>query len=333
LVSSVVVSAALFGVIVGVWSSVDSLYAAHGVIRTTGLLAAILFVLVLLGCWAARPSVQRRIASIVALVLLVASVAVALVAPGEHSHKQPTALASAPQSASSSPSSASSNAPSTTPSSASSAATAVKGISVPNPDECGPEAQVSVPLPSVQVCVYYWCRGDVFNLDGTESGSQAQIKIRPRLINNGASNLSIAITNPSAVRLLVTDAAMPASWQPPPLTARAGDRPVVVSYEGTNYWALPPNVPHDAALLSNGTGYTGFATSWSGTELAAGGSYYVPLTHNSDGSPVQSGDLVFQVPQSAQIIGLAVVTPSALPSVLGVALANTWPSSSDPSSF
>ena len=175
------------------------------------------------------------------------------------------------------------------------------GSPIPPPDKCGPDA-VNAPLPPVQVCVNFWCRGDVFNQDGTADKAHAQIKIRPRIINNGASALQVDIRPPSAIRLIVSESHMPGSWGPPPLTAAAGDRPVIVTYSGQQFWAIPPNVPHDATAAANGY-YTGFSTFWAATVIEAGGSVFKPLRRNADQSPIQEGDLVFQVPQVQNSLG------------------------------
>src|SRR5207249_3302683 len=106
--------------------------------------------------------------------------------------------------------------------------------------------------------------------------------------------VDISLRNPSPLRLLVTDPDIDRRWSPPPLTRANGDAPMRVTCNGGTYWAIPPNVPHDAKNASGGMA-TGFATFWDGESLAPnGGYYYKPLTYDSKQRPVQEGDLVFQ---------------------------------------
>lgn len=315
-------AAVIFGVLVGI----DSLAVTHGLARSLAIAGAVFFGALASITFFVRPFALRPITRLILIGLAVTSVAVLVVGPGKSSH-HPSAGADQNRSVP-----ATSTAGPASPSASKSTPPRIVGAPVPAPDDCGPEASVSVPLPAVQICVYYWCRGDVFNTDGTTDEAHAQIKVRPRIINNRASTLNVDISTPSAIRLLISEPRMPGSWGPPPLTARAGDRPIAVSYRGQQFWALPPNVPHDATAAANGM-YTGFATSWTATDIAPGGSAYFPLRHRADGSPIQEGDLVFQLPQDALIVGLAVVSHSSHPTVLGIQLQKDWPKSSEPGSF
>ena len=159
---------------------------------------------------------------------------------------------------------------------------------------------------------------------------------RPRIVNNTSEPITIAIANPSAVRLLVTGKQIDQRWSPPPRTARAGDRPTLVQCNGRTFWAIPPNVPHDAVRAGDSGYYTGFATTWDGTELGAGQSYFRPLQLDQRGAPIQESDLVFQVPLDdgqATIYGLAVLETKPDGAVLGVAPFTEWGPSVDPSTF
>ena len=204
-------------------AAVDSLAVTHGLVRSVALAGLLFFGVLLLAALFARPFRLRSIVRPVVFVLTVTSAIVLLVGPGKASHHE---SASPPATSSPSASQLSGHATESTSDSTSSAPKPqpVVGSPIPPPDKCGPDA-VNAPLPPVQVCVNFWCRGDVFNQDGTADKAHAQIKIRPRIINNGASTLQVDIRPPSAIRLIVSESHMPGSWGPPPLTAAAGDPP------------------------------------------------------------------------------------------------------------
>jgi len=150
--------------------------------------------------------------------------------------------------------------------------------------------------------------------------------------------MNISIGSPSAIRLLVTGKQIDQRWAPPPLTKSLGDQPTLVKCNGGTFWAIPPNAPRDASTTSTGE-YAGFATSWDGVELGPGQSHFKPLRHHLNGSAVQEGNLVFQVPLDengeAIIYGLAVLDPQ-YNSVLGIALfgnSDQWGARLDPNSF
>ncbi|MEU4252443.1 hypothetical protein AB0F15_34075 [Amycolatopsis sp. NPDC026612] len=200
----------------------------------------------------------------------------------------------------------------------------------PKPDPTDPS------LPSVDLKVVYWCKGEVFTSDGRLDLTHYQIKLRPRIVNNTSSPITIAITKPSAVRLLVTGKQVGERWTPPPRTAQAGDRPTLVQCNGRTFWAIPPNVPRDATRAGESGYYTGFATTWDGTELGPGQSYFHPLRHDQRGKPVQESDLVFQVPlddEAATIYGLAVLETKPGGALLGVAPFTDWGPPVEPSTF
>lgn len=165
-------------------------------------------------------------------------------------------------------------------------------------------------IPEYFVCVMNWCSGPVLNLDGSVDATQTQIKLHPRIINNSGTDLDLGIGKNSALRLLVASSDLPASWQPPQLTAAEGDGPIILEYSGQSYWAIPPNVPHDEYLTE--AGWTGYATSWDSPQLHAN-EMYPPLTsYRPDGNPIQQGNLVFQVPtqdrfNNSSLLGLALL--------------------------
>ncbi|WP_433353329.1 hypothetical protein ACQPYV_22725 [Micromonospora saelicesensis] len=207
------------------------------------------------------------------------------------------------------------------------------GTGCPKPDPTDPS------LPPVEVKVVYWCKGDVFTKKGEKDPANIQIKLRPRLVNNTSSSLSISIGKPSAVRLLVTGKQIDQRWSPPPLTKANGDRPILVNCNGQTYWAIPPNVPHDASKTNAGY-YTGFSTSWSGSSLSPGGSYWKPLRIDSAGTPTKEGNLVFQVPTDSKgeviIYGLAVIDEKRRSTILGLAVMSNpeqWGPALHPAAF
>src|ERR1035437_5520721 len=63
--------------------------------------------------------------------------------------------------------------------------------------------------------------------------------------------------------------------------ASAGDKPVLVTWDGEQLWAVLPNVNGDATVAANGY-YTGFVTKWQATSLVSGGSYFNPLTFDAN---------------------------------------------------
>jgi hypothetical protein len=190
-----------------------------------------------------------------------------------------------------------------------------------------------VVLPRLEICVVDWCKGDVFNDNGVVA-DRRQLKIKPRILNNGSQPINITITRPSALRLLVPLTKGPYPWKPPPRTSRAGDRVVAVSWNGHRYWAVPPNVPGDARMTPSGF-YTGFATAWDGTSLPAESVYYRAVTYRN-GRAVRRGDLVFELPTNSkgliEFSALALIAP-ATGQVRAAHAADRWPRASDPDSF
>lgn len=330
----------LYVVVIATLAATDAVAAVHGwpgtIVGSIGLLGVLVFI----GAGSSRPSRPRTVTAVTGLIVTIASVGSLLIgvvpfktgahseAGGERtiSRSPSSSLESDHRGAAGQPSSAK---PSPTP------RPSATGVATSNEDSCGPTA-AQHPPPPVQVCVVYWCKGDVVLPDGEADPRHIQIKVRPQIINNSAHTLSIDIGKPAAVRLLVRSAELPALWGPPPRTKSAGDRPVLVSWNGSELWAVPPNVNHDAAPTPSGF-YTGFATSWTATSIAPGSSYFSPLTQRANGQPNQTGDLVFQLPVNSQgeveIFGLAVITRTAQPIVLAVAPRTQWPQPSQPSSF
>lgn len=205
-------------------------------------------------------------------------------------------------------------------------------------DYCPPPDPTDRQLPEVDICVVYWCKADVYDPEtGELLADQLQIKLRPRLINNSSEPVRIEIASPSAMRLLVQGKDLDERWRPPVKTSAAGDTPILVEWHGAQYWAVPPNVPGDAQLTPYGF-WDGFVTVWDGFMLEPGGSYFKPLTYQSNGRPRREGNLVFQLPTdddgSVRLAGLAVVDVSgAEPRVIQVANADDWPPVVHPDSF
>ncbi|WP_156664553.1 hypothetical protein [Mycobacterium sp. 852002-51057_SCH5723018] len=205
---------------------------------------------------------------------------------------------------------------------------------------CGSAAEQKPP-PDIQICVVYWCKGDVYSAaTNAIDDSQMQIKVRPRILNSTPDPLPISTSKPASIRLIVDSPTLPESWQPPARTAAAADHPVQVSWNGSQRWAIPPNVNGDARELPNGF-YTGFASDWHADSIPPGGSYFAPLEYRPEylprKIPKDEGDLVFQVPLdqygNVTVVGLAYVAFADRPTILGMAQKSDWPQPSDPSSF
>jgi len=194
--------------------------------------------------------------------------------------------------------------PITAPSSTAGAAPAVGTLSTAA--GCGGEPVAQHPLPKAEICVVYWCKGEII---GARSGQMAQIKLRPKVTNNSDTALDVRTSEPSAFLLLVGGAHADKRWLPPPKTAASTLHPRRVSVNGVQYWGLPPNVTGDFSSTSSGY-YTGFGSTWDQTSVAPGSSYLAVGT-NADGSLVHHGNLVFEVPTDAtgemHPVGLALV--------------------------
>lgn len=207
-----------------------------------------------------------------------------------------------------------------------------------NPD---PPTEASV---RPDICVIAWCEGDVLNLDGRVNRENVFIKIRPGILNKSPDPLDLSIEGTSAVRLLVMEAGMPGSWNPPPMTAAAGDRPIRVEWKGNWFWAIAPNLPteHIPIVQSPEDGqsrYARFATFWDAGVIAGGGSYYRSVLQRSADplDVLQEADLVFEIPRRSDIYGIAIVKRSSPTDVLAVSEAGEgaklWPPSRVPASF
>jgi hypothetical protein len=140
--------------------------------------------------------------------------------------------------------------------------------------------------PDVEICVVYWCMAPIKTASGDGSITTSQVKVRPKIENNSTQPLDLSISTPSAMRLLVSFEGE-YRWDPPSLTANAGDRVVRVIWEGKTFWAVPPNVPHDASViyLPDGSAtYDGFVTSWNANYIEPGGAMSKPLRLGVDGA-------------------------------------------------
>lgn len=191
---------------------------------------------------------------------------------------------------------------------------------------CPPSNPSDFKLPDVEICVVMWCQSATFELDGTPQKNQTQIKIKARIVNNSTMPMDISIGNASAMRLLVSESNLPRSWSPPPLTAAAGDQPILVEWSGSgskqNYWALPPNVYADSYPMAGGV-VTGFYTQWDPPILGPGESFYKPRPQVLDPQNTE-GNLVFQIPVGSEVYGLAVVDKSNPTKLFGVSPYSDW---------
>jgi hypothetical protein len=295
----------------------------YGTWRSASLWGSAIGIVLVVACFA-TPVTRRRRRVIGVFGLVTGLAVVSLVLSLTAGYTEPTGTTAAPASP------ASRSAPATHPTSP------LGDGEVSASDACGEPALVSRPLPSVHPCVVYWCKGQVYLPDGTEDHHHLQIKLRPRISVNSMQPVAIGIGNPSALRLLVRSNALPGDWGAPARTRAAGDRPVLVQWNGQQVWAVPPNVNGDAQPTA-GQYYSGFATDWHATSVGHGSSYFSPLVYGADHRPDEQGDLVFQLPVDASgkvdVVGFAVVTPVAHPVVLAVAPRSSWPAPSDPGSF
>ncbi|MFI8977162.1 hypothetical protein ACIGO9_30065 [Nocardia asteroides] len=189
------------------------------------------------------------------------------------------------------------------------------------------------------ISIIAWCHFPMFNADGTASQNRQQLKLRPCITNetDGVLDLSITKTETrsAALRLLVTAVDLPGSWNPPPATAAKGDRPVRVNWRNNSYWAIPPNVPGDAALVPDLSRpgeltFDGFSTIWDDTQLTPDNRvFYRPVVWEGNW-PKQEADLVFNLPlaESSQlkVFALAIVDPENPSVVIAVSDPHSeWP--------
>jgi hypothetical protein len=165
-------------------------------------------------------------------------------------------------------------------------------ITVAQGDSC-PLQDPSDPVrPEATVTVEFWCKGDVFDVDGNPVVDQTQIKLKPSIVNKSPTKtFDISLRVPSSLRLLVRGQQVTQRWSPPPLTRAAGDSVRMVKWGDQNFYGIPPNQPGDVqrlkripveySVIANGlvalAGYTGFATAWDGDALPPGTNYYRPV--------------------------------------------------------
>lgn len=181
-------------------------------------------------------------------------------------------------------------------------------------------------LPDVEICVVMWCQVRSYELNGQPQMDQTQFKMKVKVENNSSSIRDISISNPSAMRLLVSQRGLPESWRPPRKTDAANDQPVLVEWSGSGskqyYWALPPNVYADSDPTQSGV-VTGFYTHWDPPILGPGESFYRPKPDDLD-PRFSEGNLVFQVPLDAVVYGLAIVDKTNPEQVIGVTPYGDW---------
>ncbi|MGV9834271.1 hypothetical protein ACWDUL_08755 [Nocardia niigatensis] len=194
--------------------------------------------------------------------------------------------------------------------------------------------------PDIEICVVFWCIGNFHSPDGNGwVQGRGQVKLRPLIMNKAAHGIDVSVAPMAAIRLLVKTSDDPmAWWQPPPVTATAGDHPVQVSWQGEKYWAVPPNRPHDAVrieLPNNMFTYDGFATFWDDTLIGPGEAAFKPLRLDDKNKAIQEGDLAFNVPlkDGSGFKGLALVDRNDPTRILAFVDQSAWPARSDPNTF
>lgn len=209
----------------------------------------------------------------------------------------------------------------------------------PTKTGCGNDARETASLPDVDICVVYWCTGAVYTaVTGGLDPTQMQYKIRPQISNSTDHPVNISLRPPTPLRLIVDSSQLPTHWNPPQKTVAAGDSVYPVIWNGKHYWAVPPNVQGDVSMV--GGFWSGFSTFWDGDQLDGHNLFSKNLRFDSSGTPVQEGDLVFQLPNNPDgtdpaVIGLAYVTGGggAPMNIEHLFPKSNWPASNQPMSF
>lgn len=294
-------------------TNVESWADRWGTGRAVSFVAVGAFLTILLALWIARPIAWRKRISAVLVIGLVGScVAFGFFKPPPHNtaadHEDPPV-------------------------------TTVEVPPDPTKTGCGNEARETATLPNVEICVVYWCTGAVYKaVTGAVDLTQMQYKVRPFIFNSTDHAVNISMRPPTPVRLIVESSQLPAHWSPPQKTVAAGDAVYPVIWNGKRYWAVPPNVQGDVFMA--GAFWSGFSTFWDGDQLDGGQPYFKRLRVDSSGTPVQEGDLVFQLPSNPDgsgpaVIGLAYVTGggSAPMNIEHLFPKSDWPPSVQPMSF
>lgn len=203
----------------------------------------------------------------------------------------------------------------------------------PSPRVAPIESISGCPIPSgdrqsrsVEVEVIYWCNSISLSADGSLHPDQHQIKVRLAVTNTSlSSSIDVSIDAPSTVRLLVLADRVDDRWDPPPLTASAGDAPVTVEIGGVAYWAIPPNLPGDVVNSPNSS-IAGFASVWDvPPSLIEGGRIGSDVIGTGRlGRGDTSTDLVFEVPgafgETVDVYGIAIFDVAG-----GLGAARDWP--------
>lgn len=199
---------------------------------------------------------------------------------------------------------------------------------------CGPPDPTVPAKRRAQICVLYWCRGDVFTVRGELVRSQFQLKIRALVSNYSDSAIDISTDKPSRIRLLVAGGGIDRRWNPRKKTLAYGDRPLLVPYQGRQYWAIAPNRP--GTEVEGDQYWTGFLTTWGGPRSLGSHENYGVFSRKP-----HNGNLVFQVPLDgtneeplANVLGIALLEyDHKTPRVLTIDFASDWPDSQAPTSF
>jgi hypothetical protein len=210
--------------------------------------------------------------------------------------------------------------------------------------ECLKPDETTVPSIRPDLCIIAWCEGGVYTSAGLLDPTRTTIKIRPGILNKGTNPLDISIAYPSSMRLLVSGSNLRESWDPPPFTAAAGDKPLLVEWAGRKYWAVAPNLQgepmYEVTSPDNLTRYQRFKTFWDDQVLSDGESYFrsiKKISEDPDAPAFQEADLVFEIPMGTIMEGLAIVDRGNPTDVLQVSLAGpkaeNWPVSREPFSF
>jgi multisubunit Na+/H+ antiporter MnhC subunit len=179
----------VFGVVLGVladYSAVSPIFGITGV-------AGVLFICgsgVVTYDELKTPSTQRHRAMAIAVVLfVVGSVAVFPGAKSLLQNNRSSAEPAATPPAQPPPATTSSTVPTTTP--------VPTGTPVPADSGCPRPDPTDPALPSVDVQVVHWCKGEVRGPGGVVDAHNYQIKLRPRLVNNTTDKVRIEITTPA----------------------------------------------------------------------------------------------------------------------------------------
>ncbi len=188
-------------------------------------------------------------------------------------------------------------------------------------------------LPVVDIMVRYWCGQEVYDQHGNIAAWQ--YTLRPRIVNNTSSNISVSIKGVSAIRLLVglryfdkegnktdIETNLLKNWKPISTvynrTEKNGDKPFLISCDNQQFWAVPPDQVEDyfavapIAIDSVGRILQGFSTKWYIDNLDPNSTLFYDVK-------TDNGVLSFHVPdKNVPVYGLAVIDTETN-DILGIA--------------